>query len=142
MKYPDNLLGSVGFVLNKLAQRSNRLAEGKLSAVGLQPRHVGVLMTVDERGPQSQKAIGEAMAIDRTTMVQLADTLEAQGLVERRPDPADRRASLLSLTDQGRDVLVRASQVVKDAEAELLHALSTEDRRKLLGLMVRALGDE
>jgi DNA-binding MarR family transcriptional regulator len=79
---------------------------------------------------------------DRTTMVQLADTLEAQGLVERRPDPADRRASLLSLTDHGRDVLVRASQVIKDAEAELLHALSTEDRHKLQGLMVRALGDE
>jgi DNA-binding MarR family transcriptional regulator len=139
MGYPGSLMGSVGFVLNKLAQRVNRLAEARLSALGLHPRHVGVLKTVTERGPQSQKAIGAALSIDRTTMVQLADTLEGLGLIERKPDPADRRASLLSLTDEGGEALARASKLVEEAEAELLGSLSPEERRTFHRLMVRAL---
>ena len=75
-------------------------------------------------------------------MVQLADALESQGFVERKPDPTDRRASLLCLTDKGREVLVRASQVVKEVEAGFLHALSSEDRQMLHRLMVRILVDE
>lgn len=139
MKYPDSLLGSIGFVLSKLAQRVNRLAEAKLSVMGLQPKHVGVLKTVAERGPQSQKSIGEALEIDRTTMVQLADTLERLGLVERKPDPSDRRASLVCLTVEGLEALARASKLVEDGEAELLGSLSPEDRLTFRRLVVRAL---
>jgi DNA-binding MarR family transcriptional regulator len=142
MSFPDTLIESVGFVLSKLAQRVIRLAEAKMAAMGIQTKHVGVLATILERGPLSQKAVGEALLIDRTTMVQLADKLESLGLVERRPDPVDRRVSLLHLTADGKTAYRRARSFVREAEAHLLDCLSAEDRRKLHSLLVRVLEQE
>jgi DNA-binding MarR family transcriptional regulator len=142
MNFPDSLIESVGFVLSKVAQRVVRLAEAKMAALGIQTKHVGVLATIVERGPLSQKAVGEALLIDRTTMVQLADRLESLALVERRPDPVDRRVSLLHLTADGETVYRRARSLVREAEAELLDCLSAEDRRKLHRMLVRVLEQE
>jgi DNA-binding MarR family transcriptional regulator len=142
MNFPDTLIESVGFILSKLAQRVIRLAEAKMTALGIQTKHVGVLATIVERGPLSQKAVGEALLIDRTTMVQLADKLESLGLVERRPDPVDRRVSLLHLTADGKTAYRRARSLVKEAEAHLLDCLSAEDRSKLHRLLVRVLEQE
>jgi DNA-binding MarR family transcriptional regulator len=142
MKFPDTLIESVGFILSKLAQRVIRLAEGKMAALGIQTKHVGVLATIVERGPLSQKAVGEALLIDRTTMVQLADKLESLGLVERRPDPVDRRVSLLHLTADGETAYRRARSLVREAEAHLLDCLSAEDRWQLHRLLVRVLEQE
>jgi DNA-binding MarR family transcriptional regulator len=142
MKFPDTLIESVGFILSKLAQRVIRLAEGKMAALGIQTKHVGVLATIVERGPLSQKAVGEALLIDRTTMVQLADKLESLGLVERRPDPVDRRVSLLHLTADGETAYRRARSLVREAEAHLLDCLSADDRWKLHRLLVRVLEQE
>ena len=142
MNFPETLIESVGFVLSKLAQRVIRLAEAKMAALGIQTKHVGVLATIVERGPLSQKAIGEALLIDRTTMVQLADKLESLGLVERRPDPVDRRVSLLHLTADGETAYRRARSLVRDAEAHLLDCLAPEERAKLHRLLVRVLEQE
>jgi MarR family transcriptional regulator, lower aerobic nicotinate degradation pathway regulator len=142
MKFPDTLIESVGFILSKLAQRVIRLAEAKMAALGIQTKHVGVLATIVERGPLSQKAVGEALLIDRTTMVQLADKLESLGLVERRPDPVDRRVSRLHLTADGKTAYRRARSLVSEAESHLLDCLSAEDRRKLHRLLVRVLEQE
>jgi DNA-binding MarR family transcriptional regulator len=139
MNFPDTLIESVGFVLSKLAQRVVRLAEAKMAALGIQTKHLGVLATIVERGPLSQKAVGEALLIDRTTMVQLADKLESLGLVERRPDPVDRRVSLLHLTADGETAYRRARSLVREAEAHLLDCLSADDRWKLHRLLVRVL---
>jgi DNA-binding MarR family transcriptional regulator len=142
MNFPDTLIESVGFILSKLAQRVIRLAEAKMAALGIQTKHVGVLATIVERGPLSQKAVGEALLIDRTTMVQLADKLESLGLVERRPDPVDRRVSLLHLTADGESAYRQARSLVREAEAHLLDCLSAKDRRKLHRLLVRVLEQE
>jgi DNA-binding MarR family transcriptional regulator len=136
------LIESVGFVLNKVAQRVVRLAEAKMAALDIQTKHVGVLAAIVERGPRSQKAVGEALLIDRTTMVQLADKLESLGLVERHPDPADRRVSLLHLTADGETTYRRARSLGRKAEAELLDCLSAEDRQKLHLMLVRVLKQE
>jgi DNA-binding MarR family transcriptional regulator len=142
MNFPETLIESVGFILSKLSQRVIRLAEAKMAALGIQTKHVGVLATIVERGPLSQKAVGEALLIDRTTMVQLADKLESLGLVERRPDPVDRRVSLLHLTADGETAYRRARSLVREAEAHLLDCLSAGDRWKLHRLLVRVLEQE
>ena len=142
MNFPETLIESVGFILSKLSQRVIRLAEAKMAALGIQTKHVGVLATIVERGPLSQKAVGEALLIDRTTMVQLADKLESLGLVERRPDPVDRRVRRLHLTADGKTAYRRARSLVREAEAHLLDCLPAEDRRKLHRLLVRVLEQE
>ena len=62
-----------------------------LGEIGLTARQVGILTLITEREPMTQRALGDGLEVDRTTMVELLDTLEEQGLVERRRCPEDRR---------------------------------------------------
>ena len=103
-------------------------------------RDLSVLLLLDSREPESQQQAAERIGVDRTTMVSLLDRLEGQGLVERRPDPADRRRNVVALTDAGRRVLREATAASDDAERELLAALSPAEARKLRQLLARVLG--
>ena len=70
-------------------------------------------------------------------MVVALDALEEEGLVERRPDPKDRRARIVVPTDAGRELLARAEEVVLSVEAEVLADLDAEELRALRGLLIR-----
>jgi DNA-binding MarR family transcriptional regulator len=70
-------------------------------------------------------------------MVVAVDALERGGLVERRPDPKDRRARIVAPTKAGRELLARAEGVVLGAEDEVLAELGAEERRALRGLLTR-----
>jgi DNA-binding MarR family transcriptional regulator len=71
-------------------------------------------------------------------MVAAVDELEDAGLVERRPDPADRRVRLVTVTDAGRTALARARSVVARTEDDLLADLG-DDRATLRRLLLTAL---
>jgi DNA-binding MarR family transcriptional regulator len=65
------------------------------------------------------------------------DALEEEGLVERRPDPEDRRVRIVVTTDAGRELLARAEGVVLGVEDEVLAGLEVEERRALRSLLTR-----
>lgn len=67
-------------------------------------------------GPLSQQALGQRMGVDRSTIVTLVDDLEAAGLVERRRNPADRRAYALQATAAGRRWQARAEKAIIEIE--------------------------
>ena len=77
---------------------------------------------------RSQQAIGEALRIDRTTMVSLVDQLERRGLVRRERNPADRRAYTIGLTAEGRDLQRNAEAALDAAAAEFFGALSEHEQ--------------
>ncbi len=66
----------------------------------------------------SQQTLGELIGKDRTTVVAIVDGFEGEGLVERRRNPADRRAYALEVTRRGTDWLERARPVLYRAEDE------------------------
>jgi DNA-binding MarR family transcriptional regulator len=72
-------------------------------------------------------------------MTKRLDRLEEAGLVERRPDPADRRGTLVRLTRRGRAVIDRALEAHLANEARVLGSLSASDRRALDGLLRKLL---
>jgi len=72
----------------------------------------------------SQRGIGDAIQIDRTTMVGLVDDLARLGFATRTADPTDRRAALVGLTDRGREIAHEAYGIVQAVEGEFLKALS------------------
>ena len=102
--------------------------------MGLNVKLCGVLNLLAE-GPISQQALGEQLGIDRTTMVELIDELEAQGVVVRRRNPADRRSYALSLTPRGRTVQKRASRAFDGAADEFLNALKPAERQALMDML-------
>lgn len=62
-------------------------------------------------GPLSLSGIAEAVGVDAPYATLIVDTLEARGLVERRPDPADRRRKLVSLTSEGKEAVARVVRI-------------------------------
>lgn len=140
---PPSLVGSVGFMLGKLSQRLSQLAAEHLAELGIQARHVGIMYLISHTGPTSQKRIGDSLSIDRTTMVSLVDDLEKAGLAARKPDPSDRRASLIVLTSAGQKVMQRAEKIVEGVEQDFLQPLNSLARKQFLtSLHLLLFGDE
>jgi len=72
---------------------------------------------------QTQTRLAGAVGRDKTRLIPILDRLQARGLVNRRPDPRDRRNRIVSLTGPGRELLTRCRRDVRRMEADLLAAL-------------------
>jgi DNA-binding MarR family transcriptional regulator len=81
--------------------------------------------------------IADALGYDRSHLVGVLDDLEAQELIERRRDPADRRRHLVTLTPAGKDAVTRLRAVSKQLDDEFFEPLSTEERQELFVLLSR-----
>lgn len=113
-----------------------------LDPLGINGRELAVLLLLQAREPESQQQTAARLRVDRTTMVALLDGLEANGLVAREPDPADRRRNVVALTDAGRRMLDRAVRASDKAERRLLAALDEAERTQLRQLLARVAADE
>jgi DNA-binding MarR family transcriptional regulator len=90
------------------------------------------------RGPAPrQLALAEAMGYDKTRLIALLDGLEADGLITRTPDPADRRARVVRLTPAGRRRHAAAVQDIREMEETLLLELTVPERATLLAILPR-----
>ena len=92
------------------------------------PRGYQVLSAAAHGTVGSQLALAQHLGVDRTVMTYLLDDLEAAGLIERRPDPADRRARRIVATRQGTKLLAALDDRLQTAEAYLLTPLDPKAR--------------
>lgn len=128
---------SAAFLLTKVGFAASSQFAQRLAAIGLEPRHVGLLHAIAGNEGQSQQAIGEQLHIPPSRMVAFVDDLEQRGAVERRPNPADRRAHSLYLTAAGRALLDKVRQISADHEKELLGVLDPQEREQLVALLTK-----
>ncbi|WP_329282365.1 MarR family winged helix-turn-helix transcriptional regulator [Streptomyces sp. NBC_00691] len=103
-----------------------------LDAHGLTMWAYAVLLHLDERPLRTQAALAEAIRADKTRIIPVLDDLEARELLRRQPDPADRRARLLSLTPEGRRLRDTAQTAIQEGENRLLDTLPAADREPFL----------
>lgn len=100
-------------------------------------RGFGALCGAAEPTPRNQAELAKHLGLDRTVMVYLVDDLEAAGLVERVPDPNDRRSKLIRATDAGLARLCELRRATEAAEAELLGDLSPAETELLHSILAR-----
>ena len=93
---------SVGFLLAKAHQRLFAHFREELTPYGLTPPQFALLAFLWENDALSQVELSEKTQIDRSTIGGLIDRLQKAGLVERHPNPNDRRSFLVQLTPRGR----------------------------------------
>jgi DNA-binding MarR family transcriptional regulator len=117
------LAGRLGYLIKHARERLAELTAEVLLPVGVTGRQVAVLIAIDDGVPLSQQEVARRLGVDRTTMVDLIDELEDQGLVERRQDPSDRRRNVVELTRDGMTALEQASQATQEAEERFLASL-------------------
>ncbi|MEW9550155.1 MarR family winged helix-turn-helix transcriptional regulator [Nonomuraea sp. NPDC050783] len=92
----------------------------------VRPRHGAVLAYLDEEGSRATELAAQS-GQHKQVIGTLVDELAELGYVERRPDPADRRAKLIVPTERGRDFLVRSDAVLAELEAEHARAVGEQD---------------
>jgi DNA-binding MarR family transcriptional regulator len=126
---------SVGFLISQLGFFSSRRFHDALSPLAIGPREFLLMRFVDASDGQSQQALADRLKIPPSRMVALVDHLEDAGLVERRPDPEDRRVRGLFLTRKGRGVLEKASKIAIDYETQLCAGINRKEREQLIDLL-------
>lgn len=105
-----------------------RAEEPILRDCGLTMWSYRVLLALAGRPARSQVALAEQIGADKTRLIPVLDELQESGLIERQPDPADRRARLLSVTPDGHRACATAQARIQRREDELLAILPTSDR--------------
>lgn len=103
-----------------------------------------VLSTVVHEDLPSQLALAERLGIDRTVMTYLIDDLATADLVERQPNPGDRRQRKIVATAHGARTLARLEREVREAEEAVLAELGPDERRTFRAMVQRvasAYGD-
>lgn len=110
------------------ARRWRSILDEKLRVIGTSAARMEALSTIDRAPwPSAQVEIANRMGIEKPTLTRMLDMLEAEKLVERLPDPGDRRAKLIRLTPEGQKTLEAASQVASDLRALLLDEFDEAD---------------
>ncbi|HEU4947469.1 MAG TPA: MarR family winged helix-turn-helix transcriptional regulator [Kribbella sp.] len=127
----------LGWALGVVFKRYAKAAAAALAEVPGGPRGYQVLATAVQGGPMRQLDLAQQLDVDRTVMTYLLDDLEKAGLVERRPDPLDRRARLIVPTDVGRNALEGMERGLAAAENEVLGSLEASERDLFRSLLQR-----
>ena len=115
---------------------NTRLSRQK-GAVKLSGPRLRLLLAVEEAGRLRMGDLAEDLGITARTVTTLVDALEKEGLLIRLPDPTDRRATLLELTDRARAQFEQVRSLQMELGEELVAPLDLQQRRQLLDLLGR-----
>ena len=127
----------LGWALGVVFRRYAKTAAAVLDDVPGGPRGYQVLAAAHGEGPKRQLDLAAQLGVDRTVMTYLLDDLEKAGLVQRRPDPADRRARLIAPTDKGLETLCDLERRLSTAEEDVLGTLDESERSSFRLLLQR-----
>ena len=131
----DGLADDLGWALAVVFRAYVKAADAVTDGVPGSHRGYQVLCAAARDEPGSQAAMAQRLGIDRTVMTYLLDDLEAARLVERQPDPADRRSRRVVATEHGRDVLADLDARFRRAEQHLLAGLDPDAQTAFRALL-------
>lgn len=132
----EELGSSPGFLLALLGQEAMRLLRDALTTHDLKPRQFQILDLLADRGPIGQRELGETMTIDHSILVTMLNPLEADGLIRRERDAADRRRHVVTVTPAGKRRLTNAARAQREAEDALFAGLTEQQRDRLRELLI------
>jgi len=129
-KYDFQLDQAIGMHVNRTAFLMTEEISSRFASRGypLSAQDFGILFRLSKRGTMTQVEIAAAMMRDKTTMTRRIDGLVKKQLVERNPDPNDRRYFRISLTETGEQALAILTPLVSDFQQELLNDISDADK--------------
>jgi MarR family transcriptional regulator, transcriptional regulator for hemolysin len=130
-------LRTIGFLLKDVTRLYTRRFEEHAQDLSLTLAQCKALSYLERHEGVSQKRLAELTELDPMSLVRILDRMEADGWVERRPDPQDRRARTLWLTAQARPVLERIEMMARETRAEALKGFAENEREQLARLLAR-----
>ena len=120
--------GEIGRLIARLARIWRRESDQALSDHGLSYATAIPLLVLSRQGENvRQGVLADELGIEGPSLVRLIDLLEAEGLVERREDPSDRRAKTLHLTKAGGAKVEETNRVLRRVRASLLKDIGADE---------------
>ncbi|MEU9942819.1 MarR family winged helix-turn-helix transcriptional regulator [Streptomyces lavendulae] len=127
--------GPVSHAISRVS-RLHRIAAGRvLRELGLHPGQEFLMMHLWDSGAVRQSELIKAVGLDPSTVTKMLQRLEHAGHVRRRPDPSDRRASLVEATDASCGLLVEVRRAWGELERQTLEGLEAAERAELARLL-------
>ncbi|MFF9145150.1 MarR family winged helix-turn-helix transcriptional regulator [Streptomyces sp. NPDC055051] len=127
--------GPVGMSLARVS-RTHRIAMGRrLRELGLYPGQELMMMRLWDCGAVRQSELIQSLGLDPSTVTKMLQRLEQCGHVRRSPDPADRRAVIVEVTESGQALRAGVEGAWSDLEESSLAGLSPEERTELARLL-------
>jgi DNA-binding MarR family transcriptional regulator len=124
----------VGFLLAKASQRWNELLYARFVAAGypdVRPSYGSILVPLFEEDGLRMGELAARARLSKQTMTTMVRLLERDGLVERRADPSDGRASLVFLTERARGFRPAAAATLTELDRLVVETLSARGRDEL-----------
>lgn len=132
---------SFGFLLHDIARLVRKRYEQRARPLGLTRAQWQALAYLQRHEGINQSGLAELLELEPITIARLLDRMEEAGLVERRADPADRRARRLFLTERARPMLERGRALGDEVRAEAFIGLDAAERESLLDMLRRVRGN-
>jgi DNA-binding MarR family transcriptional regulator len=120
-----------------VARRLRDTSQETLAPWDITPAHLRALRVLRRHGVMRLSELSDRLHIAPRSATEVVDALESRGLVRRRPDPGDRRATLVEVTDDGASVL----DAVRGTEAERVFGRLSQTDRAHLARILRKLRD-
>ncbi|HXH71247.1 MAG TPA: MarR family transcriptional regulator, partial [Mariprofundaceae bacterium] len=125
----------LGFLIHDVARLMRRRFDRQAQSLGLTRAQWSVLFHLHRNEGSTQACIAQRMDIQPITLARLIDRLEADGWVERRAHPNDRRAKCLYLTEKVEPILEQMQAISSQVRAEAVAAMEPVDVERLLDML-------
>lgn len=136
---PTRLRDKPSWLITHIAPHAHRLIAAGFASAGARRYHYALLSTLEEFGPASQAELGRRGGIDRSDVVAAINELADERLVERTPDPKDRRRNVITITPAGVQQLHRLDEALAEIQDQLFAPLSMDERKELVRLLIKVL---
>ena len=126
-------------LLGRALRQLRHLWGAGVGEVDLAPHQARALRIVHEDGPLRLSELARRLRIVPRSATEVADALQERGLVLRSPDPSDRRATLLEMTEHGRSVATEVGRMRREQAEAFFGRLSANDRASLHRILTELL---
>jgi DNA-binding MarR family transcriptional regulator len=125
----------LNFVLTKAQHIVHQMFKAELAPFGVTPGQYGVLRCLWDENGQTARKLAERLVLDGSTITGILDRMEQKGLIEKLPDPKDRRALQVCLTESGRQLQEPISQAIIVANQKALVKLNEYEANMLKNML-------
>ena len=125
----------IGYLLADNSRLARWSFDQQVREIGVTGPQARLLLTLNRRPGENQGFYAEQLEVEPITLCRMVDRLEEASMVERRPDPADRRAWQLHLTDKSRKVVEKLQQRVDSLVEDMLAGLTYSERSEFARLL-------
>lgn len=136
---PPSLLDHPSYLAAQVSKVGRRHLEAVLVGHGLVLIHHALLSALDDFGALSQQQLADALDLDKSHLVGRLDQLEGRSLVDRTPDPRDRRRNQVALTSTGKALIDELRPAGQRSQQVLLNVLTAPEQETLVALLRRVL---